>query len=214
MVFDVGTLRHTRPTAGGDSHQGPLRIVGMGGTLRAESRSLWALERALQVAAEAGAETELLSLRELNLPLFRPGRPLTTYPDRVASFIAQVGQADGMLWSTGAYHGTLAGVTKNALDYLEFLAKDDYLEGIPVGLIATSGGEMAAINAIDAMVHVAHALRATVLPLKVPIGRAQRAFDPTGTPTEGKTDHRLSLLGEKVVQESWRRKTAARSPVH
>lgn len=44
------------------------RVVGIGGTLREESTSLLALEAALRAAEEAGATTDLLDLRELDLP--------------------------------------------------------------------------------------------------------------------------------------------------
>ena len=49
-----------------------LRIVGLGGSLRASSLSLAALAVALDGAAEAGASTELLDLRRLALPMFNP----------------------------------------------------------------------------------------------------------------------------------------------
>ena len=51
-------------------------VVGIGGTLRDGSNGLRALERALAAAEEAGATTELLDLRELDLPMYEPGRPL------------------------------------------------------------------------------------------------------------------------------------------
>ena len=53
-----------------------LHVVGIGGTLREGSTSLLALKKALRAAEEAGATTELLDLRELDLPLYAPGKPL------------------------------------------------------------------------------------------------------------------------------------------
>jgi multimeric flavodoxin WrbA len=53
-----------------------LKVVGVGGTLREGSASLGALKRALSAAGEAGAETELLDLRELDLPMYEPGLAL------------------------------------------------------------------------------------------------------------------------------------------
>ena len=48
----------------------PLKIVGLGGSLAAISRSRAALATALEGAEAAGAETELLDLRELDLPMY------------------------------------------------------------------------------------------------------------------------------------------------
>jgi multimeric flavodoxin WrbA len=56
-----------------------LRVAGVGGTLREGSASLGALRRSLAAAEEAGAETELLDLRELDLPMYEPGRALEEY---------------------------------------------------------------------------------------------------------------------------------------
>lgn len=53
---------------------GTLDIVGIGGSLRSRSGSLAALRVALDGAAESGAGTELIDVRELDLPAFAPGR--------------------------------------------------------------------------------------------------------------------------------------------
>ncbi|NIM07181.1 MAG: NADPH-dependent oxidoreductase, partial [Armatimonadetes bacterium] len=65
---------------------------------------------------------------------------------------------------------------KNALDYLQFLADDGYLGNKPVGLISTSGGHMAGVNAVNAMIHAVHALRGVVVPLSVSIPQAWKVF--------------------------------------
>jgi NAD(P)H-dependent FMN reductase len=107
-----------------------------------------------------------------------------------------------MIWSTAGYHGTIAGVTKNALDFLEFLSESEspYLHQRVVGLIATAAGELAAVNAINAMVHVVHALRGTVAPLFVPVPRARESVDSTGRVVDQKVAGRLDMLGKLVVE--------------
>ncbi len=187
-------------------------ILGLGGTLHGGSLSRWALERALAAAEAAGATTELLTLEELELPFFEPGRPLEDFGPAAAQLIAAASRAHGMLWSTGAYHGTLAGVTKNALDFLEFLDVETppYLHGKVVGLIATSGGEIAGVNALNAMVHTAHALRGTVAPLMVAIPQARRAFAPGGEVREERWAKKLDQLGCLVVEMAAARANAER----
>lgn len=46
-----------------------LTVVGLGGSLARRSNSLAALRIALQGAAEAGATTELLDIRQLSIPM-------------------------------------------------------------------------------------------------------------------------------------------------
>jgi multimeric flavodoxin WrbA len=55
---------------------GQIHVIGIGGTLRKNSTSRAALNRALQSAEAAGASTELLALNEINLPMYVPGKPM------------------------------------------------------------------------------------------------------------------------------------------
>ena len=179
-----------------------LYVVGIGGTLREGSRGLLALEEALQAAEEAGATTELLDLRGLDLPMYEPGKPLEEYAENLRELVESMRGADALLWSTAAYHGTLAGVTKNALDFAQFLARDErpYLQGRVVGLISTAGGGMAAVNAIGAMVNAVHALRGVVAPLSVPVTQSWKAFDEEGNIRDEGVARRLESLGWIVVE--------------
>ncbi len=178
-----------------------LKVVGIGGTLREGSASLGALRRALGAAGEAGAETELLDLRELDLPMYEPGRSLDDYGTGVERLVEELRGADAVLISTAAYHGTLAGVTKNALDFAQFLSGGDhpYFDGKVVGLISTAGGEQAGANAAGAMVHVVHALRGVVAPLMISIPKAWQHADGSGEITDEVYGGRLDALGELVV---------------
>lgn len=179
----------------------PLKVVGVGGTLREGSASLGALRRALVASAEAGAETELLDLRELDLPMYEPGRALDEYGPGVERFVEALRGADGILVSTAAYHGTLAGVTKNALDFAQFLSGGEhpYFDGKVVGLISTAGGERAGANSTGALVDVVHSLRGVVAPLVVSIPKAWQRADGSGEITDELYGRRLDTLGGLVV---------------
>ena len=178
-----------------------LRVVGVGGTLREGSASLGALRRALAAAGEAGAETDLLDLRELGLPMYKPGLALDEYGPEVGRFVDALRETDTLILSTAAYHGTLAGVTKNALDFAQFLSGGEhpYFDGKVVGLISTAGGEQAGTNATGAMVDVVHALRGVVAPLMVEIPRAWKVTDDEGNVTDDGYVERLDRLGRLVV---------------
>jgi len=181
---------------------GHLKVVGIGGTLREGSSSLGALRRALDSAEDVGAEVELLDLRELALPMYEPGRPLDDYGLEVRRFVEAVREADALILSTAAYHGTLAGITKNALDFAQFLAREEqpYFDGRIVGLISTAGGDQAATNANGAMINVVHALRGIVAPLMVTILRAWRITDGDGNITDENPGRQLDQLGALVVE--------------
>lgn len=187
-----------------------IHIVGIGGTLRKPSTSLLALQAALSAAEASGAMITLLDLRTLNLPMYNPELDYQDYGGNLHQFIKTVRQADGLLISTAAYHGSLAGVTKNALDLLDFLPKRDgesYLHNVPVGLIATAGGDQAAVNTISVLVQIVHSLRGTALPLAVPVHNAKSAFSQDGRITDTKVAVRLGKLGQLIVETAGRFRT-------
>ncbi len=177
-------------------------VVGLGGTLRDGSTGLRALKRALAAAEEAGATTEPLDLRELGLPMYEPGKPLEEFGESAERLVEAMRGADATLWSVAAYHGTIAGVTKNALDFAQFMSRDEkpYLQDKVVGLIATAGGSVAAVNAINAMVNVVHALRGVAAPLSVPVTQSWTVFDDEGNINDEEVAGRLASLGRLVVE--------------
>lgn len=101
------------------------RIVGIGGSMRRAPASRMALEAALELAREAGAETVLVDVRALDLPLFDEDRSLADYPESLGRLLATVRAADVFLLCTPTSLGTVSGAIKNALDTLSLLADDD-----------------------------------------------------------------------------------------
>ncbi|MDP9302859.1 MAG: NAD(P)H-dependent oxidoreductase [Actinomycetota bacterium] len=80
-----------------------LTIVGLGGSMAKVSTSRAALVAALEGAASAGAETELLDIRELDLPMYNSDEDQPT--ESAARLIESCHAADGMLWSSPMYQG-------------------------------------------------------------------------------------------------------------
>jgi hypothetical protein len=59
---------------------------------------------------------------------------------------------------------------------------------------------MAAVNAINAMVNVVHALRGVAAPLSVPVTQSWKAFDEEGNVRDEGVAGRLESLGRLVVE--------------
>ena len=177
-------------------------ILGIGGGLGGDSQNLIALRAALSACEKAGGKTDLIDIQALQLPMLEPNKELAEYPARVQEYVDKVAAADGYIWSSPAYHGTISGVVKNALDFIEYLSQrtPPYLDGKPVGLISTAGGTMADVTTIQALQHVAHALRAWVIPLSVPIHQAWEVIEQSGRIKEPKIEERLALLGQEMVR--------------
>ena len=187
----------------GDLAMTAPRIVGLGGSLRVPSSSLRALRLALDASAAAGADVELLDVRALDLPLF--GTQAGPVPAGARRLAEEVGNADGMVWSSPLYHGTISAAFKNALDWLQLLAERDppFLTDMPVGLIATAAG-VQGLQAVNTMEFVVRALRGWTVPFVVPVARAHQAFADDGTARDAAVADQLGRLGREVVKAAER----------
>jgi len=176
-----------------------LKIVGLGGSLADVSRSRAALRVALEGAASAGAETTLLDLRELDLPMYNPDDENPTAA--AAGLIESCYGADGMLWSSPMYQGTISGAFKNALDWLHVLGAREppFLYDKVIGLISAAGGTQG-LQAINAMEFATRALRGWAVPYVVPVAAAWRVFDQDGQVQDKEIELRLKSLGDEVVR--------------
>src|SRR5882762_3992250 len=180
-----------------------LKIVGLGGSLAEVSRSRAALRVALEGAASAGADTTLLDLRELDLPMYNPDDEQPTAA--AARLIEACYGADGMLWSSPMYQGTISGAFKNALDWLHALGSRDpaFLHDEVIGLISAAGGTHG-LQAINTMEFAVRALRGWAVPYVIPVASAIRVFDSDGHITDEGIELQLRTLGAEVVRVATR----------
>jgi FMN reductase len=174
-------------------------IVGLGGSLRHASTSRAALQRALEGAAAAGGDTRLLDLRELDLPTYNPDDD--TPGEAAAELIESCYSADGLIWSSPLYQGTISGALKNALDWLHGLGQRDppYLHDKVIGLISAAGGTQG-LQAINTMEFAVRALRGWAVPYVVPVASANRVFEASGRIKDESVQAQLATLGGEVVR--------------
>ena len=166
-------------------------VVGLVGSLRDGSYTRVGVERALEAAAAAGATTELLDLREFDLPVFDADeRDIGDAP----ALTRAVREADSVLLGTPVYHGSYSSVLKNALDYCGF----DEFENKTVGLLAVAGGGFP-ITALDHLRSVCRALNCWVIPHQVAIPRARESVEDGEILDDG-IEERVDRLGEEAVQ--------------
>lgn len=176
-----------------------LRIIGLGGSLAATSRSRAALELALSGAEHDGAHTRLLDLRDLELPMYDPDQQ---EPGEAARDLMEACYcADGLIWSSPLYQGTISGAFKNALDWLHDLGSRDppFLHDKVIGLISASGGTQG-LQAINTMEFSVRALRGWAVPYVVPVGNAWRVFGRDGHVEDETVEKQLLTLGSEVVR--------------
>ena len=122
-------------------------------------------------------------------------------PQAVIRMCDAIYQADGLMWSSPIYNGTISASFKNALDWLKLLGDryPPYLTDKVVGLISTAGG-VQGLQAVNTMEFVVRALRGWAVPLVMPITQAWKAFDEKGVPQQSDLREQLHALGKEVVR--------------
>ncbi len=180
-------------TADVDDDSDPIRVVAICGSLREHSYTRLGLERALEEAARGSVETELLDLREWELPAFDADVDREEAGD-AAELAARVRGADSILLGSPMYHGSYSSPLKTALDYCGF----DEFEDTTVGLLAVAGGAFP-VTALEHLRSVCRALNAWVVPHQVAVANASRAFEDSEFADEG-LERRVATLGRRAVQ--------------
>lgn len=165
-------------------------IVGLCGSLRDESTTRTALEHTLNAAEQAGGRTELIDLRNADLPIYDGDRPEAGDAKELRT---RIREADGLILGTPVYHATIASPLKVALDY----CRRSDLEDTTVGLLCTAGGRFygPVFSHLRAIVQI---LDAWALPDQVAIPNAGSVISGDRI-TDDELAARLVNLGEALV---------------
>ncbi|AYJ87845.1 NADPH-dependent oxidoreductase [Sphingomonas paeninsulae] len=173
-------------------------MVGLGGTMTANSSSERVLRHVLDECKAAGAETILFDGNALDLPMYGYGTPRT---EKAQALIDALRRAEGVVIASPGYHGTVSGLIKNALDYIEDMAKDDrpYFEGRSVGLISVAAGWQATGTTLATLRSIVHALRGWPTPMAVTVNSVLPVFAEDGTVSDATLKTQLGVLARQVV---------------
>tara|TARA_Y100001935_G_scaffold238369_1_gene224710 strand:+ start:45397 stop:45933 length:537 start_codon:yes stop_codon:yes gene_type:complete len=152
----------------------------------------------LDQCEELGIPVTQVDLSQTNLPFLDPFN--IEKNEAVDEFLKTFTEEEKQIWISPLYHGTITGVMKNALDWLELTSRNDapYLSGKTVGLISTAEGSFG-VQGINTMISIAHTLRASVLPYSIPVNKQEAILRDPNELTEhyqNKIKLMLELLKE------------------
>jgi len=169
----------------------PPHVTAVCGSLRDESYTRIALEYALDEAAQRGASTTLIDLREYELPVFDADHRDVGDAERLREDLQR---ADAVLLGSPMYHGSYSSAMKNALDYCGF----DEFENTTVGLLAVAGGSFPTTT-LEHLRSVCRAVNAWVLPHQTAIPKARNEFED-GEFVDEDIAERVAVLGKRAVE--------------
>ena len=172
-----------------------IQITGVCGSLSANGATKKALSVALNGAAEYGADTTMVELRNMDL-VFYGSVPQDEYPQDVIQLRKTLRASQGIILATPEYHGTLTGVLKNMLDLMSI---EDFETKI-IGLVGVAGGNIGAINSLNTLKTICRNLHCWVLPQEVSIANSAEAFDDDGLAKDPALEQRLLNVGRQLVK--------------
>src|SRR3990172_1322511 len=95
------------------------KIIGFAGSLRKGSYHKMALKVVLDNVKQAGAETEFIDLKELDIPLYDGDlEQEIKLPKGIKTLKEKIEKADGLILAIPEYNHSVSGVMKNTIDWL------------------------------------------------------------------------------------------------
>lgn len=174
------------------------RIVGISGSRRTESTTRAALRVALGAAADAGADTDLIDLGAVDLPLYHPDEDEQGESERLTQLVRE---ADGVIAGSPVYRGSYSSTFKN---FHDFCGSSEY-EYTAVGLLVTAGGGSYG-GTLDHLRSTFRNVHAWTVPHEVGISGASSVIDDNGDITDEPLRERTEKLGRIVTEHARRLK--------
>jgi len=147
----------------------PLQILAVCGSLNEKSITKMALSVTLKGAEEYGADTRLITLRDYKL-VFYGEVDEKDYPPDVFRLREEIKDADGIIFGTPEYHGSM------------------------------SGGHTGAIQSLNTMRTIGRNMHFWVLPQEVSVADSSKTFNSDGAVTDPVIKQRLLNIGRQVVK--------------
>jgi NAD(P)H-dependent FMN reductase len=180
------------------------KIVAISGSLRQKSFNAILAKVAAKSAMYAGAEVEVLSLADYDIPLFNEDLESDPVPSGVQALKDKIGDADAVIVVSPEYNGSISGVFKNALDWISRTQADQQpaFRDTTVALLSTSPGGLGGIRGLNHARDIFVGLGSLVLTTQVAIGSAYQAFNDAGEIVDEGMSARVESLAKELVETS------------
>ncbi len=181
------------------------RILVFAGSLRADSFNKKLVRIAAAGAHAAGAETTMLDLRDLPMPIYDGDiEKAQGLPPNAKAFKQLLIEHHGVLLSTPEYNSQYPAVLKNAIDWASRQEPGDTplmaFKGKIAGVMSASPGALAALRSQMLVRSLLLYLGMVVVPAQIGIARAGEAFDDAGRLKDEKQHAAIEALGAEVVR--------------
>lgn len=164
----------TKMRVKGDSN---MKITMIAGSNRESATSTKLLRYIDRLLKAQNILVTLVDLRELQMPLYSPDHQ-ELHPN-AQCLLETVTDADGLILATPEYHGSVSGMLKNALDYMNA----SQVSGKSVLSVSSAGGPMG-VSSLSHLQSIVRNLHGVNSPEWISIGAGSNSFDPDGAPLD------------------------------
>jgi chromate reductase, NAD(P)H dehydrogenase (quinone) len=168
-----------------------MRLLAVSGSLREGSFNTSLLRAALEAAPE-GVELDLWAGIG-DLPLYDEDLDGDDAPESVRRLREDWAAADGILFSTPEYNGSVPGGLKNAVDWASRPKLEAVLRNKPVAVVGASTGQFGALWAQQDLKRILGIAGARVVGTEIPVARAHERIDNEGRLLDGEVFEQLRL---------------------
>lgn len=176
----------------------PRSILGFSGSLRRGSFNTKLLRHFARTLPEgvAFSEAEIGDVPPFDADSMTPGN----FPSPVGRLIAQVGEADAIVFATPEYNYSIPGVLKNAIDWIS-REKPSPFAGKPIAIMSASTSLMGGVRAQYHLRQVLVFLDAhPVNKPEIIVGSAPSRFDDAGNLTDDTTSALVADLVASLLR--------------
>ena len=160
------------------------RILAFAGALRTQSWNKKLIRIGANVARDAGAEIDLIDLRDYPMPFYDGDIEASDgLPPQARELKALMLAHDALLLSCPEYNSSISGVLKNTIDWVSRPRPNEpsAFKGKIAGLLAASPGNLGGVRGLLTVRQVLTTLGVLVVPTQFALSQAANAFADDGT---------------------------------
>ncbi|MES2997645.1 MAG: NAD(P)H-dependent oxidoreductase [Verrucomicrobiota bacterium] len=181
------------------------KIIAFGGSLRAGSYNQKIAAIAAEGARAAGAEVNVIALRDFPMPIYDQDiEDDDGMPEKAAEFKKLLGDADGFLIASPEYNSGYTGALKNAIDWASRATSDDepplsVFKGKTAAILSASPGGRGGARSLAQFRTLLENIHVTVLEDQVTVPKVNEKIDANGNFSDAGLVAEIRGLGAKLT---------------
>ena len=175
------------------------------GSVRPNRRSLRAAELLVERLRHAGHQTELIDLRELDLPMYGMEDHGNDHP-QIESIRASITASHASVWLSPEYNHSFTSAIKNAIDFISH-----QIHRKPVAICGLAGGQLGGARGVEQLKSVMIELHAVPIRDSVYFSDAGTIFDAEGNLTRPEYIRRIDQV---IAELTWYARALAWGRMH